>query len=1163
VVGVFRRFLSARGTVASPAVARRRAAASVVEPLEGRQLLAGNLAEMTGPLWYGPDGPVGAGPVEAARAPRGAALDAVPGDMTPTVTATRPANGAVQQPRVLFVAADVKIPSVGHGVDAASLDATTVKLLRTSDNAQVPANLNTSGGGDSIVLTPTVVLDALTQYTFVVTSGVRDTAGTPFAPYSSTFTTGTRTGNTLDPSVQFAQVQQPAAAGFKYTGVTIGPDGRLYAGTLDGRIVRFDIDDAGNLVAPLVIDTVNVNNGGSASLHTRTVTGIHFEPGSTATNLALWVSHGIHDETDAPNWTGKVSRLGGANLETYKDFVVGLPRSVRDHLTNQIDFGPDGALYVTQGSNTSTGAPDNAWGMRQESLMTGAVLRVDTKKITTAVDVKTEAGGTYDPFAANAPVTLYATGVRNGYDLVWHSNGSLYVPSNGGAAGGNAPGYDGTVPAPRRIDEPTEGPYDGTVVPALANIAATQSDFLFRVRKGGYYGHPNVTRGEYVLNGGNPTEGIDFGEVAGYPVGTQPDRNYRGFALEFGKSFSPDGIIEYRGDEFGGLLRGRLMVARYSGGDDIAIIEIDDQGRAVKVDTGIPGLIAFRDPLDLVEDRDTGNLYVVEHGASKITLAKPIPVGGPDEEEEQPAVTGQPADQTVPEGEAAEFFVVATGGGLRYQWQRNGVDIEGATDATFSLDDVEPSDGGATFRVVVTNDAGEVTSQSAALTVIPNRPPVATITTPAAGATYAGGDAFTFSGTALDPDEGELTGAAFTWEVTLHRGTSVLPFIEPFGGDTGGSFAIPVDNETAADVFYRIRLTVRDAGGLVGEAVRDVTPRKVDVTLASNVPGVNLTLDGTDVGPNVTFPSVVGIVRSLGAPAEYVFNGETFLFDGWSDGVTTPTRTLSTPNAATALTANYRTKVVAPPPPPPGPSPDLAIDAAVVQRAGSGGRATVRVSNRGQLAFNAPATLELFLSTDGTVGDDATSIATVAKTLKLKSGAGKQLKVKFLQPQVPADGSYFLVARVVPPTPMGDAANDVGASASPVVFPKPVIDFTGSVTSPVPGGVIRGGRVTTTLNLLNGGSVTANGQLGIALFAVPLGQDPTDPAGPRAALATLSPTVKVNPGAAKRVKLSFSVPTTLAPGTYTIAVQLDAANTFNESEEGNNTLVALTPLTVF
>ena len=92
-----------------------------------------------------------------------------------------------------------------------------------------------------------------------------------------------------------------------------------------------------------------------------------------------------------------------------------------------------------------------------------------------------------------SPLTFYATGVRNAYDIIWHSNGQLYAPTNGSAAHGATPGYDGTSPAPQRID----GPYAGTIVPAIPDVIDTENDYLYRVVQGGYYGHPNPQRGEY------------------------------------------------------------------------------------------------------------------------------------------------------------------------------------------------------------------------------------------------------------------------------------------------------------------------------------------------------------------------------------------------------------------------------------------------------------------------------------------------------------------------------------------------------------------------------------------------------------------------------------------------------------------------------------------
>src|SRR5262249_19643854 len=145
----------------------------------------------------------------------------------------------------------------------------------------------------------------------------------------------------------------------------------------------------------------------------------------------------------APDWSGKLSRVNVTpdGMNTYDDVVVNLPRSIRDHMNNQIAFGPDGALYLAQGSNTAYGDADAVWGMRQEHLMNAAILRIDLSKMTGPVDVKTEDGGTYNPFAANVPVTLYATGLRNAFDLVFADNGKLYAPGNGSAAGGNTPAY--------------------------------------------------------------------------------------------------------------------------------------------------------------------------------------------------------------------------------------------------------------------------------------------------------------------------------------------------------------------------------------------------------------------------------------------------------------------------------------------------------------------------------------------------------------------------------------------------------------------------------------------------------------------------------------------------------------------------------------------------
>jgi hypothetical protein len=83
-----------------------------------------------------------------------------------------------------------------------------------------------------------------------------------------------------------------------------------------------------------------------------------------------------------------------------------------------------------------------------------------------------------------------------------------------------------------------------------------------------------------------------------------------------------------------------------------------------------------------------------------------------------PYINTQPANQTVTAGQTATFTVVAAGTPpLNYQWQKNGADITGASSSSYTTPVTTTADSGEMFRVVVSNTAGNVTSNSATLTV--------------------------------------------------------------------------------------------------------------------------------------------------------------------------------------------------------------------------------------------------------------------------------------------------------------------------------------------------------------------------------------------------------------------------------------------------------------
>ena len=83
-----------------------------------------------------------------------------------------------------------------------------------------------------------------------------------------------------------------------------------------------------------------------------------------------------------------------------------------------------------------------------------------------------------------------------------------------------------------------------------------------------------------------------------------------------------------------------------------------------------------------------------------------------------PQITMQPADQIVSTGQSAAFAVVATGTApLRYQWNKNGAPIAGATGSGYTTPATVSADSGTSFSVVITNTVSSATSSAATLTV--------------------------------------------------------------------------------------------------------------------------------------------------------------------------------------------------------------------------------------------------------------------------------------------------------------------------------------------------------------------------------------------------------------------------------------------------------------
>lgn len=119
-------------------------------------------------------------------------------------------------------------------------------------------------------------------------------------------------------------------------------------------------------------------------------------------------------------------------------------------------------------------------------------------------------------------------------------------------------------------------------------------------------------------------------------------------------------------------------------------------------------------PVDLKVAAD-GSLYYLSIGSAAVFRIQYSPA--------LPAVTQQPADQTVTQGQPATFGVSATGTApFSYQWQRNMMNVDGATSSSYTISSTTMSDNGAKFRCIVSNAFGSATSNEATLTVQPPSP---------------------------------------------------------------------------------------------------------------------------------------------------------------------------------------------------------------------------------------------------------------------------------------------------------------------------------------------------------------------------------------------------------------------------------------------------------
>ncbi len=419
-------------------------------------------------------------------------------------------------------------------------------------------------------------------------------------------------------------------------------------------------------------------------LSKRQVTGI--VTAGTAANPVLYISSSdsriaTFEDSNLDTNSGIVTRVSwnGTEWETV-DLIRGLPRSEENHATNGMVLSPDGTkLYLAVGGNTNNGAPSSFFAYTGEYALSASILEIDLVDLDSRPILSDADGGKipnpqgggvvivsrdyiYDlptlddpnvenvtdgmgedefgldesgPFGGNdglnmailpadAPLRIYADGLRNIYDLALTESGQLYTVDNG------SNGPLGAAPIVGADGQATNLPNNG---------GTGDPEPLFLIEDGGYYGHPNPARSNQDLAWtvyNDPDDENDNGPVAvpdgSLDVNTVPDLSALvpdgvniadGFLIDPSKftgdparlaesgvyvdrnspetnaiatiGSSSNGIIEYRGGAFGGALDGALLVTQFNG--NVTALKVNASGTGLDpiIDPGEDGILGTAD----------------------------------------------------------------------------------------------------------------------------------------------------------------------------------------------------------------------------------------------------------------------------------------------------------------------------------------------------------------------------------------------------------------------------------------------------------------------------------------------------------------------------------------------------------------------------------------
>jgi PKD repeat protein/glucose/arabinose dehydrogenase len=722
-------------------------------------------------------------------------------------------------------------------------------------------------------------------------------------------------------SAQFAAAAAAPPAGFQETialsgltnptAVRFAADGRIFVAEKAGRIKVFD--DFGDPTPTLYADlSTQVYDNWDRGL-----LGITLDPGFTTGRPFVYVLYSYDKDPNSaqfPRWndqcpsppgangdgcvvTARLSRLNaGVEQVLIDDWCQQYP----SHTVGSLAFGADGALYLSGGDGASftfadygqDGAPRNPCGdapvpvggvqspptaeggaLRSQDVRTagdptgldGAILRLDPN---TGAAMAGNPNTSSDPNARR----IVAYGLRNPFRIAIRP-GTNEVWA--GDVGWNSWEEINRVPNPtgevRNFGWPC---YEGTGRMSSYDILDLNLCETLYNQGGGAHATPYYTY--------NHSARVVTGEACG-----------TGSSSIAGMAFAPTN------SSFPATYNGALFFADYSR-DCIWAMLAGTNGlpNPANIQTFVSGA---SNPVEL-QFGPGGDLYYVDLDGGNIRRIRSLtanraPIA---------RATATPSSGNVPLTVQFDGSTSSDPDGqtITYAWDLDGdgaFDDSTAVRPTFTY----TTTGTYTARLRVRDPGGLEDTVNVPITAGTPPVPIITITSPAPGTTWKVDDTIAFSGSATDFQGNPIPASGLTWDINLEHcdrvsGSCHTHPLQSFSGQSGGSFAAP-DHEFPS--YLEIELTARDSGGLTGSATRRLDPQTVPLTLASEPPGMKLTLGGETATAPFTRDVIRGSTNGIGADSPQTLGGLPYTFSSWSNAGARNHTTVV--NAATTLTATF------------------------------------------------------------------------------------------------------------------------------------------------------------------------------------------------------------------------------------------------------------------